>query len=468
MMFDRISMDSILVSIVISFIQAFLFTATTNLMATSYEKDGPGSDKSSSQTTLVSALRISLRVGICMCCFLLLFGDSMLRGLVGDRSSTAHEVLLASRKYVWIRALGMPAAAMIGTAQAACLGMQDTKSPLLATLLAALVNLMADILLVRQNQAWIGGVAGAAWATILSQYVAAGCYLKWLIGGEIPGEKLWKWIQNQLAKSKPTKQHSFPNLENDAIVQKVGTVRGVLRDRMKTRDLFLKRKSEPSSAKDFAPFVLPVTITQVGRCSVYVAMGMVVSGMNVVNMAANQILTAFFYALIPVADSLSQTAQALLPPLFEESSDGSVDSLRNALKSFGKAAMLCGAGLVGIVASIPVLTKMIMTTDLAVQNTVNSVVPIHMMIFLFHGVFCAAEGILLAQKDLGFLGRMYGFYFAVVPVLILQLQRIGPELQLRSVWHCFMAYQFFRILAWVSRVYYLYRKRQVSISNNST
>lgn len=449
-------------------------------MAISYEKDGstPTNPPISSQNTLMGALRVSLRVGLGMGIFLLLFGDFMVRGLVGESSSTctstAHQVLVASRKYVWIRALGMPAAAMIGTAQAACLGMQDTQSPLLTTLLAAVVNLIADILLVRQSHAWIGGVAGAAWATILSQYVAAVCYLKWLRGDTIPGEKFGIWIRNNqktrvLLLEKGKYKDSPSLLPSETSVRTLRTVRGILKDRMSTRDLFLRRKGEPTSAKDFAPFVVPVTITQVGRCSVYVAMGIVVSGMmNVVSMAANQILTAFFYALIPVADSLSQTAQALLPPLFDEANkdananeasfDG--DRLKGALINFGKAALLCGTGLVGIVALIPLLTRLIMTTDPAVQAMVNSVVPIHILIFLFHGVFCAAEGILLAQKDLGFLGRMYGVYFAVVPALILQLPyRLGSKLQLQSVWYAFMAYQFFRITAWVSRVYYLFCKR---------
>ncbi len=101
-----------------------------------------------------------------------------------------------------------------------------------------------------------------------------------------------------------------------------------------------------------------------------------------------------------------------------------------------------------------------MTTDPAVQSVVNSVVPIHVMIFLFHGVFCASEGILLAQKDLAFLGKMYGIYFAIVPALILQLHRLGSHLQLHHVWYAFMAYQFFRISAWVGRVYFLFRKRK--------
>lgn len=444
----------------LSHFQSFLFTATTNLVAISYKADGQkkGAEKLSSCTnTLVGALRVSLRVGLCMCAFLLLLGNAMLRGLVGTSSSSAQEVLLASRKYVWIRALGMPAAAMIGTAQAACLGMQDTTSPLITTFLAAFVNLVADIAFVRQSHPWIGGVAGAAWATILSQYVAIAFYLRWLRGGSLPNISLWKRFRRGAENESDPTPIDAGNLRQR-------NVRGILKGRMGVRDMFVRRKSEKSTAQDFAPYVVPVTTTQVGRCSVYVAMGIVVSAMDVVNMAGNQILNAFFYALIPVADSLSQTAQALLPPLFLDSSPEGIARLRSSMKSFVKAALLCGAGLVGVVASIPFLTKTMMTTDIAVQTIVNSVVPIHIWIFLFHGIFCASEGILLAQKDLGFLGKMYGVYFVVVPTLILQLQHYGSQLRLQTVWYAFMAYQFFRISAWVTRVYYLFRKRAKAVT----
>jgi Na+-driven multidrug efflux pump len=105
-----------------------------------------------------------------------------------------------------------------------------------------------------------------------------------------------------------------------------------------------------------------------------------------------------------------------------------------------------------------------MTTDPAVQQIVNSVVPIHMLIFTLHGIFCASEGILLAQKDLGYLGGMYGLYFAVVPAIMLQLKRYGTSLQVQSIWHVFLAYQLFRISAWVGRVFWLFRKKKAAAS----
>jgi Na+-driven multidrug efflux pump len=417
----------------------------------------------------------------------------MLRGLVGN-NDMSHELMAAAQKYVWIRSLGMPAAAMIGTAQAACLGMQDVKSPLLVTLLAASVNLIVDVILVRNSHAWIGGTAGAAWATILSQYVAVTCYLQWLCDGSFIGHRLWTTVKGKFLelrnplfdrKTSEVKPKSGSNSRLSNIAKALSehteekrksdgtSVRGILKGRFQLRDLFFRRHGEKSTSRDFAPYVIPVTTTQVGRCSVYVAMGVVVSGLNVKNMAANQILNAFFYALIPIADALSQTAQALLPPIFaasgtENEPKENVQLLQSALTSFLRAALLCGGALAGIVAFIPWLTKTWMTSDPTVQQIVNTVVPIHMLIFTLHGIFCASEGILLAQKDLGFLGRMYGLYFAVVPAIMLQLKRVGTQLELHTIWNVFLVYQLFRIAAWVGRVLWLFRKTKVASKCETT
>merc|ERR1712216_971896 len=62
----------------------------------------------------------------------------------------------------------------------ACLGLQDIKSPLYVLLAAALVNACGDALLVGNQNIWIGGCSGAAWATVLSQYAALGLFVAWL------------------------------------------------------------------------------------------------------------------------------------------------------------------------------------------------------------------------------------------------------------------------------------------------
>jgi Na+-driven multidrug efflux pump len=463
---------------------------TTNLIAVANENDSNDPERSSTKQTLLGALRLSLRLGAGLCIFLLAFATPMLRWLLGN-NAMSQEVMTAAQKYVWIRSLGMPAAAMIGSAQAACLGMQDLKSPLLVTLLAASVNLVADITLIRHSNPWIGGTAGAAWATIMSQYVAVICYLQWLCRGSLVGSQMWKVIREKLMPIRkvlrPVNSRlgevkvssvTYDNQTNfggrmDESLEKLyrtnkNSAKGILRGQFRLRDLFFRPHGEKSISQNYSPYVVPVTTTIVGRCSVYIAMGRVVSSLSVVNMAANQIINAFFYALIPIADALSQTAQALLPPIFtsldsEERPKEKIRLLRSALQSFLKAAVLCGGALAGIVACIPWLTKTFMTSDPAVQQIVNSVVPIHILIFTLHGIFCASEGILLAQKDLGYLGRMYGLYFAVVPTIILQLKRYGTTLQLRSIWSVFLAYQLFRISAWVGRVFWLFRKQKVTI-----
>jgi Na+-driven multidrug efflux pump len=390
----------------------------------------------------------------------------MLSALLGRNENIP--VLSAARKYVWIRALGMPAAAMIGSTQAACLGMQDTTSPLLTTLFAAVINLGSGLIFVRLRHPWAGGVAGAAWATILSQYVALGFYLYWLSGKRIPGETYWQRIVTQTQA-----QVSRFRTPNDACCDRLPplvntTVRGILGEDFRARDFFIRTTGQPSSTKDFMPYVIPVTTTQVGRCSVYAAMGIVVSGMDVGSMAANQIISSFFYALLPIADSLGQTAQALLPPIFsKDPTEENQRRLQRALRNFLIVSLWCGVWLASVIGLIPVLTKTMMTRDPAVQNLVNSVVPIFVIILLFQGLFYAAEGILLAQKDLSFVGRLYGVYFAIFPAIILQLQRLGTSLQLGHVWVTFAAYQLLRIIVWVFRVYFLYRRRADAIAFTS-
>ena len=76
---------------------------------------------------------MSLLVGGGLAAFLLCFTRPLLRGIIGS-DAIPGEVFDAAMRYVRIRALGMPAAAVIGSSQAACLGLRDVKSPLLSSL----------------------------------------------------------------------------------------------------------------------------------------------------------------------------------------------------------------------------------------------------------------------------------------------------------------------------------------------
>jgi hypothetical protein len=70
---------------------------------------------------------------------------------------------------------------------------------------------------------------------------------------------------------------------------------------------------------------------------------------------------------------------------------------------------------------IPLLNQFI-TADPAVIALVNSVVPLLVIIFSTLCIFTSSEGILLGQKDLGFLGKSYTSFFFVVPCIMLHVK----------------------------------------------
>ena len=107
------------------------------------------------------------------------------------------------------------------------------------------------------------------------------------------------------------------------------------------------------------------------------------------------------------------------------------------------------------------------TSDAAVIYLVNAVAPWLLIFFGVHGVLCSAEGILLGLKDLGFLGKVYAGFFAVVPFLLLRVKKAAltgtHPVNLTSVWKVFVGYQLFRFLAWISRVAILQRRSHTAL-----
>lgn len=402
------------------------------MVAIAQEKDKLTREPRQTSNTFLGALQLSLLVGTSLGALVIAFSKPMLRALIGN-DSISPEVTHAAWKYVCIRALGMPATAMIGTSQAACLGMRDVQSPLKVVLIAAVINLVLDLALVGQPQAWIGGAAGAAWATLISQYIALALFM------------------NRLGTTTQKKERTVLEINKES-----QSTKGILAGRLGLGEFF--RRPNTDTSNGFRPYVVPVTVTQVGRCSTYVAMGHVVSSsFGTVSMAANQIITAIFYTLIPIADSLSLTAQSFLPGFFlQDASRERTNAIRQTILNLLKVAVLFGLFLSGIVACIPAACPWF-TTSPAVMAEVNSVVPVLFTIFSLHGVFCASEGILLGQRDLRFLGRMYGAYFIVVPWLMLRI-KTAKNAGLKTVWDLFLGYQLFRILAWVCRVLVLQRR----------
>lgn len=422
-----------------------MYTATTNLIALAQSVDHGKEEMPRTTKSFITALKLSGFVGGAL--GIALFGLSvpLLKAIIGSNSSVDAEVFVAALKYVRIRALGMPAAAIIGSSQAACLGMQDIKSPLYVLIAAAVVNFFGDIMFVGNTNPWIGGAAGAAWATVASQFVAVALFVQWLCHVPDPSQE----------DSRTRRLRLFPMRSNKY------STRGFLKGKFRGRDFFKLPSRE--HVADFTPYIIPVTSTQVGRVSSYLAMSHVIaSSLGTVNMAAQQVIISVWNCLYPVGESLSLTAQSFTPGIFEKKpSPARTQALHRTLSNFWKAGLVLGAGLFGAVLCIPLLCQFF-TADPAVVSLVHSVLPLLLVIFSTLGIFTASEGMILGQRDLGFLGKSYATFFVVIPYLMLRLKRAALRgtavVTLKSVWTVFTSYQLFRTGFWMMRALQLQRR----------
>jgi len=401
---------------------AFMYTATTNLVASVQETDTEAS-KPRTAKMLINAMQISVYVGSALSTVLILSARPLLRAIIGN-DAIDPEVFAAAMRYVRIRALGMPAAVAIGSAQSACLGMKDVRSPLYVLFAAAVVNFIGDMLFVGRNNAWLGGAAGAAWATVFSQYAALAMFIKWLttsrnnkkvssnedkdavvekvnltnpileLMGECEGgqsrrtriQKSLKMFRSSGSTLSNTTSKTAPSTKNTPF-----STRGFLAGRFSTSKLI--QFPSLKDVKVFQPYFLPVTTTQVGRVSSYIAMSHVVSSaLGTTSMAANQIIVSFFYCLCPIADSLNLTAQSFIPGIFEKKkSIARAAALKLTKVNFLKAGLVFGCTMSCLVGMMPKLGKFF-SSDVSVLAEVASAVPALVGIFSVHGLICAGEG----------------------------------------------------------------------------
>lgn len=472
---------------------AFMYTATTNLIAGAVEKDSADTSVTGqprTAKTLVTALRLALLVGVTFGSILGTGAPILLKALIGN--STLDPVVFQSAlRYVQIRSLGMPAAVVIGTAQSACLGMKDVKSPLYVLAAAAGINLIADILLVPSASPWFGGAAGAAWATVFSQYGALIMFLRWLTvkskkdeTGETinpmdmikdttkeAGKSVKVTFGNAVEKGTTIRKNLFsskkqpkvtPEKENNDALAK-----GFLSHSHKAISILnpFRLSRAKSTIQKFLPFVVPVTTTSIGRVSGFLTMSHVASSaFGTLDMAAHQIAISIFCCLAPVVDALNQVAQSFVPGIFARpKSRERALALRKTSINFAKVGALFGASIAALVTmGIPVLSKGF-TTDPAVLSRIKNAIP-GIAIFLgFDGLMCIGEGTLLGQNDLKFLRNMYASFFFLVPAFMFRLKRralSGIEVGIGTMWLTFSAYEVVRTILWLTRMVFLQRKME--------
>ena len=154
------------------------------------------------------------------------------------------------------------------------------------------------------------------------------------------------------------------------------------------------------TTKKFLPYVIPVTTTAISRVSGYIAMSHVVSSaLGTIDLAAQQIVLAFFLCFIPMCDSLNLTAQSFVPGIFEYKGAGTHDDrklrstvMKKTVSNFLKAGSIFGLVLMGVVSCIPLVSRFF-SHDPNVISSVNSTTLYLSCYAILSGIVCAGEGL---------------------------------------------------------------------------
>lgn len=147
----------------------FLAYGTTPLIAGAIARG----ERGEAGKVTVAALGLGLAIGIGSTLLLELAAEPVLRLMGADA-----DLLAGATTYLRIRVLGMPALLLATVAHGVFRGHQDTRTPLWVTGGISVANLILDPLLIFGFDL---GLAGAAWATMIAQWIGALVFV-WLLG----------------------------------------------------------------------------------------------------------------------------------------------------------------------------------------------------------------------------------------------------------------------------------------------
>lgn len=165
----KVPLGALGVSVAVFSIAFFMFNflayGTTPLIAGAVA----GGKNAEAGRLTAGALVLGFGIGLTTTAVLLIFADPLLR-LMGAKSDLLADATL----YLRIRVLGMPALLVATVAHGVFRGYQDTKTPMWVTGSIAIFNLILDPILIFAL-GW--GLAGAAWATMIAQWIGAAIFV---------------------------------------------------------------------------------------------------------------------------------------------------------------------------------------------------------------------------------------------------------------------------------------------------
>ncbi|KAK8364384.1 hypothetical protein V6Z12_A03G226900 [Gossypium hirsutum] len=347
-----------------SYVFMFLSVATSNMVATSLARE----DKNEVQHQISVLLFVGLTGGLFMLFFTKLFGSWALAAFTGPNN--AH-IVPAANTYVQIRGLAWPAVLVGWVAQSASLGMKDSWGPLKALAVASAVNGIGDIVLC----SFLGyGIAGAAWATMVSQVVAG-----------------YMMITSLNKKGYNAYTISIPSLDD------LQTIFGL---------------------------AAPVFIMLMAKVAFYALIIYFATNMGTHTGAAHQVMIQTYCMCTVWGEPLSQTAQSFMPELLY-GINKNLPKARMLLKSLAIIGASLGL-LLGIVGtSVPWLFPNIFTSDGKVIHEMHKVLAPYFVALAVTPATHSLEGTLLAGRDLKFVSLSMSGCFSLGAVVLLLVSSGG-------------------------------------------
>jgi putative MATE family efflux protein len=307
----------------------FLAFATTPLVARALG----GGNRDRAAGFVGSAMFLAVVLGVVMT-MLVFFASPLLVAAMGAEGEVAELAVV----YLRIRSMATVAVLMVLTGHGAFRGHKDTRTPLIVALGVNLTNLALDPLLIFTAGL---GLAGAAWATVVAQWIGA----------------VWFFLlirRRQMARFPRKWSESLPAI---LTLGKNGAL-------LTTRSAFLL----------FTFAVAASTATRLGADRI----------------AAHQLVFQGFILAVMVADSLEISAQALVG---EEAGRGDprvVDGLAARLVGWGMIVGLLLLALVGLARpGLAVLTDdpAVEVLAVAAAGVAALILPVGAVVFVADGVF---------------------------------------------------------------------------------
>ena len=411
----------------VPFFLLFVSIAATNMVAKSSAAD----DTSGSRRIARTAISFGALGGAVLAVATILGAAGLSQFYCGANVALAP---LCAR-YVGIRALALPAVVVASVAQALCIGMKDTRTPMLAVAVAAALNLTGDMIFVNV----LGlGLAGAAWATVLSQLCAAGLLLRVLLRRKLLSRP----------PPEPRQTDGTPLTDTSPATHRAALV----------------------AICSFASFIFVMSI----KVSMHNLCAATAASIGGAAAAAHTALMAVAWLCFTFGDVGSSLAQAYLPAFTAAAAPEEPDAVLASpspspsapaghrpskqaalrfdmhsawptLRMLLKVTWTIALVVVAMSSTIVGGFAQQLTPDVAVQQQMRQVLPLMVAALATHGTAITLEGLLLAQKNFRGLGLTYTGVAVTVGAILSFVRASGAGLA--GVWAVYVWYCFGRALS---------------------